>query len=98
MLIATATVHTTGINWSSVAVIVGGIGGVIIAALAFIIRLMDRRNNAIRDEITNAVTNLGHILEAKLETKDAVNQLRIEVAELRGQVKYPPPPKEGSNP
>jgi hypothetical protein len=94
MLIATAAVHTTGINWSSVAVIVGGIGGVIIAALAFIIRLMDRRNNAIRDEITNAVTNLGHILEAKLETKDAVNQLRIEVAELRGQIRIQPPKGE----
>jgi len=85
MLVETA-VHTTGINWSSVAVIIGGIGGVVIAAMAFVIRLMDRRNNAIRDEITTAVTNLGHILEAKLETKDSVNQLRVELAELRGKI------------
>jgi F0F1-type ATP synthase membrane subunit b/b' len=92
-MIAEAAVHTVGVNWTSVAVIIGGIGGVVIATMAFVIRLMDRRNNAIRDEITNAVTNLGHILEAKLETKDSVNQLRVELAELRGQVNKTQIPK-----
>lgn len=98
MILAQSAVHTVGVNWSSVAVIVGGIGGVIIAALAFVVRLMEKRNKQVRDEITNAVNNLGAILEAKLETKDSVNQLRIELAEVRGQLHNIQPPKGVSAP
>jgi hypothetical protein len=86
ILDAIQTVHTSGINWESVAAIVGGIGTFILAALVWIIGLIERRNKAIKDEITNAVNNLAQVLEAKLETKDAVSQLRVEVAELKGQL------------
>jgi F0F1-type ATP synthase membrane subunit b/b' len=54
--------------------------------MSWVISLIERRNKAIRDEITNAVNNLAQVLEAKLETKDAVSQLRVEVAELKGQL------------
>jgi hypothetical protein len=54
--------------------------------MSWVISLIERRNKAIRDEITNAVNNLATVLEAKLETKDAVSQLRVEVAELKGQL------------
>jgi predicted trehalose synthase len=86
LILTTATVHTEGINWASVAVIIGGIGTFVLAALVFTVQLIERRNKAVRDDITNAVTNLGTILEAKLETKDAVSQLRVEMAEMRGQL------------
>jgi hypothetical protein len=79
-------VHTSGINWESVSVICGGLGLFIIGVMSWVISLIERRNRAIRDEITSAVNNLAAVLEAKLETKDAVSQLRVEVAELKGQL------------
>jgi F0F1-type ATP synthase membrane subunit b/b' len=69
-----------------VSVIVGGMGVFILGALTWIIALIERRNKNIKDEITSAVNNLATVLEAKLETKDAVSQLRVEVAELKGQL------------
>lgn len=78
--------HTSGINWESVAVIVGGIGTFVLGALIWVVQLIERRNRAVKDEITNAVNNLATVLEAKLETKDAVNQLRVEMAEMRGHL------------
>jgi hypothetical protein len=85
-VLAVATVHTSGINWESVAAIVGGIGIFVLSALIWVVQLVEKRNRAVRDEITNAVTNLGIVLEARLETKDSVNQLRIELAQLKGQL------------
>jgi hypothetical protein len=81
-------VHTSGINWESVSVIVGGIGTFILAAMIWVISLIEKRNRAIRNEITGAVNNLAIVLEAKLETKDAVNQLRVEMAEMRGMQQH----------
>lgn len=52
----------------------------------FLVALIEKRNKSIKNEITDSVNNLAIVLEAKLETKDAVNQLRVEMAEMRGQL------------
>lgn len=79
-------VHTVGINWDSV----GTIGGFIVAAMAFIYALMERRSRSIKQDITNSVSNLEQLLIAKLETKDAVTNLRIsmetKLAEQHAQI------------
>jgi uncharacterized membrane protein len=90
--VALQTVHTTGINWQSVAVIVGSLGVFILSAMIWFVALIDRRNRTIRTEISSAVDNLAAVLTARLETKDAVNQLRVEVAQLKGQIE-----REGMN-
>jgi hypothetical protein len=84
--VAVQTVHTSGINWESVSVIVGTLGAFLLAFMVWIVGLFERRNRAIRTDISQAVENLAVVLTARLETKDAVNQLRVEVAQLKGQI------------
>lgn len=82
-MLAYTTVHTTGINWDSI----GAIGGVVIAAMGFIYALMERRSRTIKNDITSAVGNLETVLVAKLETKDAVTDLKINMEKQLAEVK-----------
>ena len=93
------TVHTTGVNWESVAVIVGSL----VACLTFLGTVIERRNRQIRSDITGAVTHLGEVLGERLETKANVAALsgRVAVLEaerarrrrwLLGRGALPPPP------
>jgi hypothetical protein len=75
---AAAAVHTTGINWESIAVI----AGVIVAALGFITNRQEKRSTSIETAITTAVRNLAIVLEAKLETKEVVSNLRERIVRL----------------
>lgn len=77
-----ATVKTTGINWQSI----GTILAALVAAVAFLTAIIQRRQKAVSQQISDAVDNLARVLEAKLETKDSVNNLRIEVARMKEQV------------
>jgi hypothetical protein len=77
-MIAQATVHTSGVNWESVSVI----AGVIVATMAFFVGVVNRRSDAVRGEIKEAVDHLSEVLVGKLETKDAVNSLAQRVTRI----------------
>lgn len=85
-MLSLQTVQTTGINWESVSVIVGTLGTLLIGCLAFFLGLIQKHNTQIRHDISSSVDHLSEVLTAKLETKDAVNELRIEFVELKGKV------------
>lgn len=76
MIAQVAAVHTTGINWQSIGVILTGVAitGGFIAYL----------NRSLTTRITAAVTGLSDSLEGKLETKDTVTaiNIRLTAAEL----------------
>lgn len=88
---ATQTVNTT-INWPALAISLGSF----IATMAGILTYIDRRSEKrqasvqkgqddLRSEFRGSLDNLASILSERLETKDNVNQLRIEVARLNEQ-------------
>jgi hypothetical protein len=68
------TVHTTGINWESIATIVGALIVVVGAIVTWI-----------GNSIKGAVNNLGDRLEAKLETKESVSRLATRVSVLENE-------------
>lgn len=65
-----AAVHTTGINWESVATIAASVVVVVTAITSWFTR-----------QITKAIDNLSTVLQLKLETKDVVNGINLR---LRG--------------
>jgi N-glycosylase/DNA lyase len=81
VIAAVSTVHTSGINWESVSVIIGSV----VAALVFLVSLQERRAATIRNDIGEAVNHLAEVLTAKLETKDVVNSLKVDVAALKAR-------------
>jgi hypothetical protein len=80
-VIALGAVHTTGVNWDSVGVLLAGV----VAAAAFLDRLQARRHKSVRDEIASSVNHLGQVLNERLETKDTVHMLAVRVAFLEGK-------------
>lgn len=97
-MIAAEAVHTTGINWESVGIISGIISAWVIVLLTAMTIWLSRRdkrlearneelaqqNNEIKDEITASVNHLSEVLLAKLETKEAVNQISVRLARVEG--------------
>jgi len=83
-MIALETVRTTGLNWQSIGVIVG----TIIACLTFMVLVQERRNRAVRQDITEAVTHLGDVLEERLETKTTVAALAARVAVVESETRH----------
>jgi hypothetical protein len=81
-------VHTTGVNWTSVLTIVGGVFGSFLAAVAFLDARQRRRQDDTKNQITEAVTGLSNVLVERLETKENVGQLRVELAHVEEQVRY----------
>jgi hypothetical protein len=83
---ANQTVNTT-INWPGLAVSLAAF----IASMAVIIGYLDRRNEkrqvATREDIKTSVEALGIILSERLETKENVNSLRVEVARMGEQLR-----------
>lgn len=80
------TVNTT-INWPGLAVSLAAF----IASMAVIIGYLDRRNDkrqtATREDIKTSVEALGILLSERLETKENVNSLRLEVAKMGEQLR-----------
>jgi hypothetical protein len=72
---ASPAVHTTGINWESI----GVIGGLIIG-------IMSAVGQWVRRTVKGSVQELGDLLNAKLETKESVAQLRTKVSLLEQKV------------
>lgn len=71
-----STVHTTGINWESVLVLVGAIVTILSVVIGAFLR---QQGNAIK----NAMNNMTVMLEAKLETKEKVAEIARDVAVLK---------------
>lgn len=80
MVIAASVSHEFVINWVSISVILAGIG----AIGGLLVALQERRNNAIKDQITDSVNHLSDVLLAKLETKEKVAQISERLARLEG--------------
>jgi hypothetical protein len=72
----TQTVHTSGINWESVAVIAGVILAIITAVTGWI-----------GHQITNAVSDLSEKLELKLESKDKVSTIDLRLTQVEQVLK-----------
>lgn len=87
-MIATAAVHTAGINWLSVLTIIFGTVASIVAIITFLDKRMKDRQGEVRDAINAAVTNLSEILIERLETKDKVNQVIIQLTAVKEQVRF----------
>lgn len=81
-------VHTTGVNWGSVLTIVGGVFGSFLAAVAFLDSRQRRRQEDTKNQISDAVNGLSNVLIERLETKENVGQLRIELAHVEEQVRF----------
>lgn len=71
-----STIHTTGINWESVLVLVGAIVTILSVVIGAFLR---QQGNAIK----NAMNNMTVMLEAKLETKEKVAEIARDVAVLK---------------
>lgn len=68
MTMAGAAVHTTGINWESVATIAASVVVVVTAITSWFTR-----------QITHAINDLSTTLQLKLETKDVVNGINLRL-------------------
>lgn len=91
-MIASASVHTIGINWESIGVILGFVT-LGFTMLAYWMTRRDAkqevRNNEIKDEISQSVNHLSDVLLAKLETKEAVARISERLARLEGAANIP---------
>lgn len=84
--------HATAINWQSI----GAIAAVLAIFLGLMTWYLTRRdtrqaaqNEAIKQEIADAVGHLGERLEAKLETKETVSRISERLARLEGAAGMP---------
>jgi len=71
-------VHTAGINWESLIAIVGG--------MTLVLSVFSWWENSRKNEVTVAVNSLKNMLLEKLETKENVAQIRVDIARLEGEV------------
>jgi peptidoglycan hydrolase CwlO-like protein len=85
-MVAIATVHTSGVNWQSIAVLVVSIVGCFIAVATYIDKRAGSRQEMIKDEIQSSVSHLSDVLSERLETKENVSALKVQLAQLQGQV------------
>jgi hypothetical protein len=68
---AAAAVHTTGVNWESITIICGAAATIMATVGAWI-----------RRQVKTSVDHLAEVLDARLETKEAVAELRTRVTVL----------------
>lgn len=95
--LAETTVRTNGINLAAVLAIVLPMIATLVGIATYLDsrskRREDRREtftqkmqSEYKEDITNAVNNLRDVLLERLETKEAVNQVRIELAGVKVQI------------
>lgn len=87
------TVNTT-INWPGLAISLGTFIASMAAILAYIDRRSEKRQAAVqqnqdqlRREVHDSIENLAKILTERLETKENVNNLKVEVAKMSEQMR-----------
>lgn len=88
-LLSSAVVHTTGINWESI----GAIAGIVTALFGAFTWYVARRDKAQRELVSkiekntsSSIDNLSTLLLEKLETKENVNQIRVDMAAIKTRV------------
>lgn len=88
-MVTLASSGTITVNWESLVTTTIPIVGTLIAVATYINSRTNKRERLnrltqenVRDEIKTAVDHLAEVLLEKLESKDAVNQLRIEMARV----------------
>lgn len=77
--VASATQQFGDFNWSTI----GTLGAAVVAGIGYLDTRNARKSKAVQDSFVAAINNQTTLLEAKLETKDAVNNLRIELAAVK---------------
>lgn len=97
ILTASQSVTTHGVNWTSVTVIIVPIVACLVGIATYLESKSNRREtrrekftedlqNQMKEEITSAVGHLSDVLLERLETKDAVNQIRVEISSMKQQI------------
>jgi hypothetical protein len=81
------TVHTSGVNWESLSVILVAIGVAFSVFTWVILRRDSKRqvqNEEIKTEIKVAVDHLAEVLLLKLETKETVSKIESRLSRIEG--------------
>jgi uncharacterized membrane-anchored protein YhcB (DUF1043 family) len=93
MLLAQAvqTVHTSGLNIESLATILAGFATVVAVLIGFVSRRLDKRDaqhakevEELRRDFTEGLTHMAEVLNARLETKEAVSGISSRLARVEG--------------
>lgn len=93
MLLADAvtTVHTSGLNIESLATILAGFATVVGVLIAFVSRRLDKRDTAhsreveeLRKDFTEGLNHMAEVLNARLETKQAVSAISDRLSRVEG--------------
>jgi hypothetical protein len=71
-------VHTSGINWESLA----AISATVITGMSLAIAVIEKRSKRIRNEIKESIDQLAVLLTEKLETKQNVAELAARIRAL----------------
>jgi peptidoglycan hydrolase CwlO-like protein len=74
------------VNWQSIAVLVVSIVACFIAVATYIDKRATSRQETIKNEIQSSVEHLSDVLSERLETKENVSQLKVQIAALQVQV------------
>lgn len=84
----------TNINWPGLVVSLASFIACMAGIVTFIDRKQDKRSqaiadtqNSLREEFRKSLESAAAILSERLETKDNVNELRVEVAKMSAQLK-----------
>lgn len=89
LLLSSSIVHTTGINWESVAAI-AAVGAILQAGFFWVIARRDKvrstETEQTKQEIAGAVNHLSEVLLAKLETKETVSAINARLSRVEGAV------------
>lgn len=82
IVLATAVVHTAGVNWQSY----GAIVGTVVTVMGLLLAWTSKRQSDLQRDIASAVSNLREVLLEKLETKEAVGQIKIDLAKANTRI------------
>lgn len=87
VILSSATVHTSGINWESLAAI-AGILVIVQSALFWVIARRDKKREDQSEEvkvlIADAINHQTEVLLSKLETKETVAKISERLARVEG--------------
>lgn len=86
MLQASQAVHTTGVNFESIGVIVACIA-VMLTIMGMYIARRDHAQEKIKTEIADAINHQTEVLLAKLETKETVSRISERLTSVETAMK-----------
>ena len=83
-----ATAAVASINWSQMLIVLSGVIVAIVAIGGFIDKRMRDRQNDLKNDIREAVNGLSTVLMERLETKENVASIRVEMARMSERVAH----------